>query len=55
MDDKQGLAEARDEFLGHLKTFAKEMDSKGPFFMGSEPSLIDLVVAPWAIRKSIPS
>lgn len=46
----KGLTAAREEFLGHLKTFIKEMDSKGPFFLGAEPSLIDFVVAPWAVR-----
>ncbi|GAB7353884.1 hypothetical protein MBLNU459_g4239t1 [Dothideomycetes sp. NU459] len=48
--DTQGLEEARKEFLGHLKEFTKEMDTDGPYFLGSEVSLIDLVVAPWAIR-----
>jgi len=51
MSDEQGLAEVRREFLGHLKEFAKEMDPEGPYFLGPEPSLIDLVVVPWAIRK----
>ncbi|KAK3698043.1 hypothetical protein LTR37_017159 [Vermiconidia calcicola] len=50
MSDREGLAEARKEFLGHLKEFAKEMDGEGPFFLGQEPSLIDFVVAPWAMR-----
>ena len=52
MDDKEGLAEVRKEFLGHLKTFATEMDPEGPFFLGKEPSLIDFVVAPWGVCLS---
>lgn len=50
MDDQEGLKEVQQEFLKHLKEFAKEMDQDGPFFLGKEPSLIDLVVAPWAVR-----
>ena len=26
------------------------MDETGPFFFGEEPSLVDFVMAPWAIR-----
>lgn len=26
------------------------MDPTGPFFLGSELSLIDLIIAPWAVR-----
>ncbi|KAK3677288.1 hypothetical protein LTR78_002826 [Recurvomyces mirabilis] len=50
MDDKDGLKQAQQEFLSKLKEFAKEMDKTGPFFLGSEPSLIDFVVAPWVMR-----
>jgi glutathione S-transferase len=49
MSDKDGLAERRKEFLGHWLTLTKEMDEEGPFFLGKEPSLIDFVVAPWAV------
>jgi glutathione S-transferase len=27
------------------------MDPNGPYFLGSEVSLIDLVIAPWAVRS----
>ncbi|KAK5126434.1 hypothetical protein LTR85_010670 [Meristemomyces frigidus] len=50
MDDKEGLEEARNEFLSKLKEFAKEMDVEGPFFLGKEPSLMDFVIAPWIMR-----
>ncbi len=52
MSDEEGLEEARKEFLGKWMVFAKEMDESGPFFLGREPSLVDFVVAPWAVRTS---
>ena len=48
--DREGLATKQQEFLSHLKTFTKEMDSTGPFFFGSQPSLVDFTLAPWALR-----
>lgn len=50
MSDTEGLEEVRQEFLGHLKEFTKEMDSEGPYFSGKDVGLIDLVVAPWASK-----
>lgn len=41
---------ARDEFLEKLKQFTEAMDPAGPYFLGEEVSLIDLVLAPWAVR-----
>lgn len=51
MSDKEGLAEARNEFVGKWKEFTQEMDKDGPFFFGKEPSLIDFVVAPWVVSQ----
>lgn len=45
-----GLDQARQEFLNHLKAWTKEMHSEGPFFLGEDISLPDLVLAPWAVR-----
>jgi len=45
-----GMGKVRDEFLGQLKQFTEEMDPEGPFFWGREVSLIDLIIAPWAVR-----
>ncbi|ORY12016.1 glutathione transferase omega-1 [Clohesyomyces aquaticus] len=44
------VEEKRREFLSHLKEFTREMDETGPYFLGSEFSLIDVIIAPWAIR-----
>ncbi|KAL9054093.1 MAG: hypothetical protein Q9162_004350 [Coniocarpon cinnabarinum] len=48
--DDPAILEKRDEFLSHVKTFIKEMDPRGPFFMGAEPTMIDFSAAPWAMR-----
>jgi glutathione S-transferase len=45
-----GLKEKQTEFLNHLKEFTSEMDPSGPFFLGAEFTLIDIVLAPWANR-----
>jgi glutathione S-transferase len=47
---QDGLKEKQQDFLDHLKEFTKEMDPEGPYFMGKEFSLIDIVIAPWANR-----
>lgn len=51
--DEAGLDEKRQEFLGHLLTFSKAMKEPkegGFFFGGAEPSMIDLIAAPWLQR-----
>jgi glutathione S-transferase len=45
-----GLDQARQIFLSHLKVWTKEMHESGPFFLGEDISLPDLVLAPWAVR-----
>ncbi|KAJ5092735.1 hypothetical protein N7456_008596 [Penicillium angulare] len=50
-EDKEiGLAKVRDDFANHLKVWTKEMHSEGPFFLGPELTLPDIVLAPWAER-----
>ena len=44
------LSEARDELLKHIKTFIKEADAEGPFFLGQQFSMVDLMLAPWMER-----
>ena len=50
--EDEGLATFRDDFVDKLKRFTEETDSEGPFFLGRELSLIDLILAPcaWAVR-----
>ena len=55
MDDKEGLAEVRKEFVDKWREFTLEMDDEGPFFFGKEPSLIDFVVAPWVVSYILAS
>jgi len=43
--------EARAEFRKALKTLAEQR--KGPFFFGDEFSLVDVAIAPWALRDYI--
>lgn len=49
-DVEEELDRKRQEFLGHLKEWTREMDPEGPFFLGKELALPDLVMAPWATR-----
>jgi len=44
------IDDARKELFGHLKTFVKEMDPTGPFFLGERFSMVDVCLAPWLIR-----
>lgn len=44
------IDKVRSEFLKNLTQFTQEMDKEGPFFSGKDPSLIDFVMAPWAVR-----
>jgi len=47
---QEGLQEKQQEFLGYIKEFTREMDRQGPYFLGKEFSLIDVIIAPWAVR-----
>lgn len=49
-DPAVGLERLRQEFLGHLKEWTREMHADGPFFLGDQVALPDLVLAPWAVR-----
>ncbi|KAK5636753.1 hypothetical protein RRF57_012465 [Xylaria bambusicola] len=47
------IEEARENFLGHIKAFVKEMGdgaNGGPWFLGDRFSLVDVMLAPWAKR-----
>lgn len=49
-DKAFSLEGAREELKGHIKSFVEEMDSEGPWFLGSTLSLVDICFAPWAKR-----
>jgi glutathione S-transferase len=44
------IEDARADFLGHLKIWTNEADPEGPFFRGSNISMVDITLAPWLIR-----
>ena len=50
---KEGLKKVRNDWLGYVRDFTKEMDKDGPFFVGAEPKLIDFVVAPWLVSFNV--
>ncbi|KAL3427566.1 Glutathione S-transferase omega-1 [Phlyctema vagabunda] len=45
-----GLQSVQTAFLATLKQFAEAMDPQGPFFLGPELAMVDLIMAPWAVR-----
>ncbi|KAG6995690.1 hypothetical protein G7Y79_00043g079740 [Physcia stellaris] len=44
------IEDVRSGFLDTLRQFAEAMDEEGPFFLGKDPTLVDYVLAPWAVR-----
>jgi glutathione S-transferase len=53
LSDTEGLDEKRQDYLKFLKEFTEQMDSEGPYFFGSDFGLVDIVIAPWAVRSWI--
>lgn len=49
-DSTVGIEAFRQDLLSHLKEWTKEMHPDGPFFLGKDMGLPDLVLAPWAVR-----
>ena len=45
-----GLDQVREDFLDKICQFTQAMEPTGPYFLGKELSLIDLIIAPWAVR-----
>lgn len=44
------IQDVRADFLDTLRQFAEAMEDSGPFFFGKDPTLVDFVMAPWAVR-----
>ena len=44
------IEDVRKEFLDTLKQFAEAMESEEPFFVGQKPTLVDFIMAPFAVR-----
>lgn len=44
------LDEGRDELHKHIRTLVEEMAPAGPWFLGETFSLVDVMLAPWAVR-----
>ncbi|KAL2755406.1 hypothetical protein ACRALDRAFT_2041781 [Sodiomyces alcalophilus JCM 7366] len=51
--DKSALAEVRADFLEQLRLLVREMDDRLPYFLGEDFSLVDAMLAPWAVRLFI--
>ncbi|KAI0883126.1 putative glutathione-S-transferase theta, GST [Annulohypoxylon maeteangense] len=52
-EKEYSIEEAREGFLGHVKTFVREMmesEGGGPWFLGERFGLVDVMLAPWAKR-----
>ncbi|KAI1100894.1 putative glutathione-S-transferase theta, GST [Jackrogersella minutella] len=49
-DGEKRIEELRRELRGNLLEFAREMDPRGPFFLGPDLGLVDIVIVPWAVR-----
>ncbi|KAI8947891.1 glutathione S-transferase [Xylaria longipes] len=49
-EKEHSIEEARTNLLNQIKTFVKEMDDGGPWFLGERFSLVDVMLAPWAKR-----
>lgn len=44
------LQSRKAEVTGLMREFVEEADERGPFFFGARPTMVDLVLAPWANR-----
>lgn len=49
-DKSYSVEEARQQLHGHVKTFAREMSAGGPWFLGETFGMVDVSLAPWAMR-----
>lgn len=49
-DKAYSLEDAKLELRGHLKTWISEASDEGDFWSGKELSMVDIALAPWALR-----
>lgn len=49
-DKAYSIEQARQDFIGHIKSLVEEMDPTGPWFLGENISLVDISLAPWVVR-----
>ncbi|KAG8159867.1 hypothetical protein KVR01_010504 [Diaporthe batatas] len=49
-DKAHSIEDARAEFLGSIETLVGQMGGGGPWFLGDRFSLVDVMLAPWAVR-----
>ncbi|KUJ08606.1 glutathione transferase omega-1 [Mollisia scopiformis] len=50
-NSEAGFGEVKGEFVSKIREFTEAMSSSsGPFFFGEEISMVDLILAPWAVR-----
>lgn len=49
-DKAYSLEEAKLELRGHIKTWIVEASEEGPFWSGNKLDMVDVTLAPWAVR-----
>ena len=47
---EKSLEEVKTEFHDTLLQFVEAMDPEGPYFFGTEPTLPDFMIVPWAVK-----
>ena len=51
MQEKGKQQEAEKDLLSALEEYIKAMDAEGPFFMGREFTITDIMLIPWLLRQ----
>ncbi|KAK5089184.1 hypothetical protein LTR05_003408 [Lithohypha guttulata] len=49
-EKQYSLEDAKLELRGHLRTWIAEASQEGPYWSGKEMSMVDVTLAPWAVR-----
>ncbi|KKY24907.1 putative glutathione s-transferase [Phaeomoniella chlamydospora] len=48
--DGEAMTQGRAEFLENIRQFTEQMHPTGPFWLGEQISMPDLIIAPWVVR-----